>query len=209
LEDLTGLETASRDSKAVQRRIQAAKLPVIKEMADFKFTAIPKLNKAKVIELTRSEYIASRTNIVMVGPPGVGKSHIAIGLSLCACRIGYNVRFFTAAEIVNTYREAREAKTVMRLEASLKRLDMIVIDELGYLPVDRIGAENLFSFFSLCYEQVSLIVTTNLPFAQWPATFSGDERLTGALLDRLTHRIEVLSIDGNSYRLQQSLKTKP
>jgi DNA replication protein DnaC len=209
LEELAGLETAKRDNNAIQRRIQAAKLPAHKEIADFQFIAIPKLNKAKVIELTRCEYITTRTNVVMVGPPGVGKSHLATGLTLCACRQGYHARFFTAAEIVNTYRESREAKTIMRLEASLKRLDMIVIDELGYLPVDRIGAENLFGFFSLCYEQVSLIVTTNLPFAQWPQTFSGDERLTCALLDRLTHRVEILSIAGNSYRLQQSQKANP
>ena len=90
----------------------------------------------------------------------------------------------------------------------MKRLDVIVIDELGYLPMDRMGAEHLFGFFSLCYEQVSVIVTTNLPFAQWPQTFASDERLTGALLDRLTHRIKVLSIDGDSYRLQNSLRSK-
>jgi DNA replication protein DnaC len=102
--------------------------------------------------------------------------------------------------------EARDEKTVTRLEASLQRLDLIVIDELGYLPIDRAGAESLFGFFSRCYEQTSVIVTTNLPFAQWPATFAGDERMTGALLDRLTHRLEILSIDGESYRLQQSRK---
>lgn len=208
LEDLTRLELARRDSNAQLRRIQSAKLPVAKELVDFKFAAIPGLNKAKVVELSGCEYIASRTNVVMVGPPGVGKTHIAIALTLCACRAGYNARFFTAAEIVNTYREAREAKTIMRLEASLKRYDLILIDELGYLPIDRIGAEHLFGFFSLCYEQVSLVVTTNLPFTQWPQTFAGDERLTGALLDRLTHRIEVLSISGDSYRLQQSRNEK-
>lgn len=144
----------------------------------------------------------------MVGPPGVGKTHLSISLLASACRAGHQGRFFTAAEIVNTYREAREARTVTRLESSLKRLNVIVIDELGYLPMDRMAAEHLFGFFSLCYEQVSVIVTTNLPFAQWPQTFAGDERLTGALLDRLTHRIEVLSIDGNSYRLQKSLRSK-
>lgn len=208
LEDLTRLELARRDSNSQLRRIQAAKLPVVKELADFKFASIPGLNKAKVVELSGCEYIASRTNVVMVGPPGVGKTHIAIALALCACRNGYNARFFTAAEVVNTYREARDTKTIQRLEANVKRFDMIVIDELGYLPIDRIGAEHLFGFFSLCYEQVSLVVTTNLPFTQWPHTFAGDERLTGALLDRLTHRIEVLSISGDSYRLQQSRNEK-
>ena len=99
-------------------------------------------------------------------------------------------------------------KLPLRLEASLKRLELIVVDELGYLPLDRRGAEHLFGFFSLCYEQVSLIVTTNLPFAQWPQTLAGDERMTGALLDRLTHRVEILAIEGDSYRLRQSLDAK-
>lgn len=204
LSELTGLELEHRDHNAQSRRLKAAKLPALKELADFKFTHVPKLNKAKVLELARCEFVHSKTNVVMVGPPGVGKTHLSISLLANACRLGLQGRFFTAAEIVNTYREAREQLAVTRLEASLKRLDLIVIDELGYLPMDRQSAEQLFGFFSLCYEQVSVIVTTNLPFAQWPQTFAGDERLTGALLDRLTHRIEVLSIDGDSYRLQKS-----
>ena len=111
-------------------------------------------------------------------------------------------------EGVTTYREAREDRLVRRFESSLRKLDVIVIDELGYLPIDQAGAESLFGFFSLCYEQVSVIVTTNLPFAQWPETFAGDDRMTGALLDRLTHRVEILSIEGDSYRLKQSRKSK-
>jgi len=208
LTDLMGLEIDRRDHNSKARRIQAAKLPAMKELADFQFTHVPKLNKAKVLELARGDFLRSKTNLVMIGPPGVGKTHLAISLALSACRGGSHARFFTAAEIVNTYREAREQKVITRLESSLKRLNLIVIDELGYLPMDRMAAEHLFGFFSLCYEQVSLIVTTNLPFAQWPQTFAGDDRLTGALLDRLTHRIEVLVIDGESYRLQQSLKAK-
>ncbi len=208
LSDLTELELDRRDQKAKARRIQAAKFPSLKELADFQFTHVPKLNKAKVLELSGSEFTRSKTNLVMIGPPGVGKTHLAISLALCACRNGCHAKFFTAAEIVNTYREARDDRTVTKLETSLKRLDLIVIDELGYLPMDRLAAEHLFGFFSLCYEQVSLIITTNLPFAQWSQTFAGDDRLTGALLDRLTHRIEVLAIDGDSYRLHQSLKSK-
>jgi len=209
LSELAGLELDRRDSNAHARRIKAAKVPAIKELADFKFTHVPKLNKAKVLELASGTFIKKQTNVVMLGAPGVGKTHLAISLLLSACRAGYNARFFTAAEIVNTYLEARETRTVTRLEASLRRLQLIVIDELGYLPLDRIRAEYLFGFFSLCYEQVSVIVTTNLPFAQWPQTFAGDERLTGALLDRLTHRIEVLSIEGDSYRLQSHQSGDP
>lgn len=207
LSELAGLELDHRDSNAISRRIKAAKVPSMKELADFKFLHVPKLNKAKVLELAGCEFLHSKTNVVMLGPPGVGKTHLAISLLLSACRAGHNARFFTAAEIVNTYLEAREERTVTRLEASLRRLDLIVIDELGYLPMDRMSAEYLFGFFSLCYEQVSLVVTTNLPFGSWAQTFAGDERLTGALLDRLTHRIEVLSIEGDSYRLQGGQRT--
>lgn len=205
---LTSAELSERDSKAIGRRIRSAKLPGTKELSDFDFAAVPSLNKQKVLELSRCGFVSDRTNVVMMGPPGVGKTHLAIGLCLSACRIGYRARFFTASSIVNTYREARTDREIGRLEASLSKLDVIAIDELGYLPIDRSGAESLFGFFSLCYEQVSVMVTTNLPFAQWPETFAGDQRLTGALLDRLTHRVEIFAIDGDSYRFKQSRRTK-
>lgn len=209
LEELVSTEIQKRDSNAIARRIKSAKIPAMKELADFDFASVPSLNKAKVLELSKCGYIASKTNVVLMGPPGVGKTHVAISLLLSACRQGYRARFFTAAEVVNTYREAREAKTIMRLEANLSKLDLIVIDELGYLPIDRVGAESLFGFFSRCYEQTSVVVTTNLPFAQWPTTFAGEERMTGALLDRLTHRLEALTVSDNeeSYRVKQSRKS--
>lgn len=208
LQEVANIEMLRRESNAIARRIHSARVPAMKELADFDFAVVPSLSKSKVIELASCGYIADHTNVILIGPPGVGKTHVAIGLALAACRAGYNAKFFSAASIVNTYREAREAKTVLRLEASLLRLDMIVVDELGYLPIDRNGAESLFAFFSRCYEQTSVIVTTNLPFAQWPQTLAGDERMTGALLDRLTHRVEILAISDKeeSYRVQQSRK---
>ena len=123
-----------------------------------------------------------------------------------ACRRGYKVKFFTASRLVNTYIEARQERMILKLEKSIRRCDMIVVDELGYIPLDRMGAEHLFGFFSQCYEQTSLVVTTNLPFADWPQVFADDERLAGALLDRLTHHVHILEIIGDSYRLKTSLE---
>lgn len=139
---------------------------------------------------------------------GTGKTHLAIALGREVCRKGYKVRFYTAADLVNLYLEAREQRTVLNLEQAIRRCDLIIVDELGYIPFDRSGAEHLFSFFSQCYERTSLIVTTNLPFAEWPQLFAGDERLAGALIDRLTHRMHILQVTGDSYRLRQRLQSQ-
>ncbi len=208
LEHLAELEVNARGAKATARRLKQARFPVAKELSEFDFSAVPRLNKSKILELARCDFISQCSNVVFLGAPGTGKSHLAIALGRQACRLGHRVRFFTAAGLANLYREAWQERQVLRFEASLRRLDAVVIDELGYVPMDKAGAEHLFGFFSHCYEQTSLIVTTNLPFADWPATFAGDERLTGALLDRLTHRVHIVEIEGDSYRLKSSLKEK-
>lgn len=206
LQQLAELEVQHRQAQAIHRRIKQAGFPVVKELVDFDFAAVPKLNKKRVLDLARGEFLAERANLVLSGAPGVGKTHLAIALGRAACQRGYKVRFFTAAGLVNTYVEAREERQVLRLEKQIRRHDLIIIDELGYIPLDRSGAEHLFGFFSQCYEQTSLIVTTNLPFAEWPQILAGDERLAGALLDRLTHHVYILDIRGDSYRLTASLK---
>ena len=206
LEALCDRELQSRESKAIERRLKQARFPLPKELADFDFTAAPKLNKAKILELAKGDFTSSNTNAIFIGPPGVGKTHLAIALGRELCRRGQRTRFFTASELVNIYTEARDSRTTQRLESSLRRLDVMIIDELGYLPLDQRGAEHLFAFFSLCYEQCSLIVTTNLPFAEWPKTFANDARLTAALIDRLTHRVVIQEMPGDSYRLRSSLK---
>ena len=207
LEHLAELEVNARQSKATERRLKQARFPVAKELSDFDFSAIPQLNKSKMLQLARCEFIEERANLVFLGAPGTGKSHLAVATARAACRLGHRVKFFTAAGLANLYREAWDERQVLRFEAGLQRLDAIVIDELGYVPLEKDGAEHLFGFFSQCYEQTSLIITTNLPFADWPATFAGDERLTGALLDRLTHRVHILELKGDSYRLKSSMKT--
>jgi len=205
LERLAEREVLSRNAKATQRRLKNACFPTSKELAGFRFAAVPNLNKHKILELARCEFVTRKSNLVFLGAPGVGKTHISIGIGREACRRGYRVKFFTASQLVNTYLEAREERQVLRLEANIRRNDLIIVDELGYLPLDKFAAEHLFGFFSQCYEQVSLVVTTNLPFSEWPQTFAGDERLAGALLDRLTHRVNIVEITGDSYRLQSSL----
>ncbi len=208
LQQLAELEVQNRQAQSVARRIKQAAFPVVKELADFDFAAVPKLNKKRVLDLAQGAFIEQRANVVLNGAPGVGKTHVAIGLGREACRRGRKVRFFTAAGLVNAYVEAREQRQITRLENHIRRNDLIIIDELGYIPLDRVGAEHLFSFFSQCYEQTGLIVTTNLPFAEWPQIFAGDERLAGALLDRLTHHVYILDITGDSYRLKASLKRR-
>lgn len=208
LEQLCRMEVESRQNSAIQRRLREGLFPLSKELSEFDFESIPTLNRMKVTELFSCRFIQGRGNVVMVGPPGVGKTHLAIALGREACRQGYHARFFTAAELARTYLDADEHRAVMKLERALKRMSLIVVDELGYLPLGKIGSEHLFGFFSQCYERVSLVITTNLPFANWTETFGGDQRLTGALLDRLTHRVTILEMEAESYRLRQSLRNK-
>ena len=208
LQQVAELEVQARSAQSIARRLKAGAFPVVKELEDFDFTAVPKLNKKKVLELAGGQFLEQRANVVFTGAPGTGKTHLAIAIARAACRRGHKVRFFTAAGLANLYREAREEKQVLRLEAHIRRCALIVVDELGYIPLDRPAAESLFGFFSQCYETTSLILTTNLPFAEWPQVFAGDERMTGALLDRLTHHVHILEVSGDSYRLKASLEKR-
>lgn len=207
LQHLSEMEVQERGKKAIKRRIKEAGFVTEKEISEFDFAAIPQLNKKRIIDLSKGEYIDKRECVVMIGPPGVGKTHLAIGLGREACRRGKRVKYFTASGLATAYAEAREDRELLRLERAIERRHLIVIDELGYVPLGQNAAENLFSFFSQCYERTSVILTTNLPFSEWPQIF-GDERLTGALLDRLTHRVHVIEMDGESYRLRGSRQKK-
>jgi DNA replication protein DnaC len=175
----------------------------VKSLDSFDFAAIPSLNKPLVLELTRWEYIAHRENVIAVGNSGTGKSHIALGLGLAACQKGLSVGFTTAAAMVHELIEARDEKRLLRLQRQLTAYKLLIIDELGYVPLSTTGAELLFEVFSQRYERGSTLVTSNLPFDEWTGVF-GSERLTGALLDRLTHHVHILQMNGDSYRLKQS-----
>jgi DNA replication protein DnaC len=202
---LAELELIERERRTVERRIKEARFPAVKSLDSFDFTAIPSLNKALVLELARSEYVSRRENIVAVGNSGTGKSHIALGLGLAACQKGLSVGFVTAAALVHELLEARDEKRLLRLQRQLAGYKLLIIDELGYVPLSPTGAELLFEVFSQRYERGATIVTSNLPFDEWTSVF-GSERLTGALLDRLTHHVHILEMNGDSYRLKQSKK---
>ena len=202
---LAELELIERERRMVERRIKEARFPAVKSLDSFDFTAIPSLNKTLVLELARSEYVARRENIVAVGNSGTGKTHIALGLALAACQKGLSVGFTTAAALVHELLEARDEKRLLRLQRQLTGYKLLIIDELGYVPLSPTGAELLFEVFSQRYERGATIVTSNLPFDEWTGVF-GSERLTGALLDRLTHHVHILEMNADSYRLKQSKK---
>ena len=200
---LAELELIERERRMVERRIKDAKFPAVKSLDSFDFLALPSLNKALVLELARSEYVARRENIIAVGNSGTGKTHIVLGLGLAACQKGLSVGFITAAALVHELIEARDEKRLLRLQRQLAGYKLLIIDELGYVPFSQTGAELLFEVFSQRYERGSTIVTSNLPFDEWTGVFAS-ERLTGALLDRLTHHVHILEMNGDSYRLKQS-----
>jgi DNA replication protein DnaC len=200
---LAELELIERERRMVERRIKDARFPTVKSLDSFDFLALPSLNKTLVLELARCEYVLRRENVIAVGNSGTGKSHVALGLGLAACQKGLSVGFTTAAALVNELLEARDEKRLLRLQRQLAAYKLLLIDELGYVPLSQTGAELLFEVFSQRYERGSTIVTSNLPFDEWTGVFAS-ERLTGALLDRLTHHVHILEMNGDSYRLKQS-----
>ena len=200
---LIELEMIDRERRMIERRIKAAKFPAVKSLDSFDFKAIPALNKMQVLELARCEWVERRENVIALGPSGTGKTHIALGLGLSACQKGLSVGFVTAAALVHELMEARDERRLLRLQKQLVSHKLLIIDELGFVPLSKTGAELLFELISQRYERGATLITSNLPFDEWTETF-GSERLTGALLDRLTHHVNILEMNGESYRLGQS-----
>jgi DNA replication protein DnaC len=200
---LVELELIDRERRMVERRIKAARFPAVKSLDTFDFTAIPSLNKMLVLELARCEFILRRENVIALGNSGTGKTHAALALGLAACQKGFSVAFTTAANLVHQLMEARDERRLLKLQRDLQTVKLLILDELGYVPLSPTGAELLFEILSQRYERSSTILTSNLPFEDWTSVL-GSERLTGALLDRLTHHVHILTMNGDSYRLKQS-----
>jgi len=180
---------------------------VQKDFDTFDFTATPSVPKQKLLELARGEWIDQRENVCLIGSAGTGKTHLATSLGLAACRQGRRVRFFTAATLVTLLEEKQKQYQLDRFLAGVDKADLLVCDELGYLSFSRAGAELLFQVFADRYERGSLLVTSNLPFSEWVQVFQG-ERMTAALLDRLTHHCHIFEMNGESYRFRESMKGK-
>jgi DNA replication protein DnaC len=204
---LTELEVTARSANVLATRIKNATFPIHKDFDTYDFTAMPSLSKPKILELARGDWLEQHANAIFVGQPGTGKTHLATALGLAACRLGYRVRFFTAAGLVNRLEEAQKQYQLDRFLSQLDRAQLLICDELGYLSFSRAGAELLFQVFADRYERKSLLITSNLAFSDWGQVFQG-ERMTAALLDRLTHRCHIFEMNGESYRFRESMRTR-
>lgn len=204
---LVEMEAQQREENAHQKRLRMARFPIIKSLDQFDFTTLPSLNKAMVLDLAQGGYLDKRENLILMGNSGTGKTHLATALGLIACQQGRKVRFFTAAGLINQLTEAQASLRLSYLERTLAQMDLLIIDEIGYVPFSEKGAQLFFQVAAQSYERQSLIMTTNLEFSQWPQVF-GSEQLTGALLDRLTHHAHILTMNGESFRFRESMSKK-
>jgi DNA replication protein DnaC len=203
--DLTVAEITARTENRLSRRIREAKFPLIKTMEGFDFAVTPELDIRLIRELAGCDYIKERRNIIFLGRSGAGKTHLATALGIEACKNNHRTRFVSCYALVNELIEARQDKDLQRLIQRYSRYDLLILDELGYIPFSREGSELLFQVLAERQEKGSVIITTNLGFADWTQVF-GDQVMTAALLDRLTHKAHIVNCQWESYRLKQSLK---
>ena len=200
-------ELQTRDENQRQRRLKQASFPIQKTLDTYDFSLMPSLNRNRFITLAKGEFVDKKENIIFLGNSGTGKTHLAIALGIEMIQNGYKTKFITASELVEVLLMANEEHKLGAFEKKWLKFDVIIVDELGYVPFSKIGAELLFQFFSSRYERASVIITTNLEFSEWTTLF-GDEKMTAALLDRMTHRSHIHLLNGESYRFRQSMKQR-
>lgn len=205
LRALLEAEVTQRRENQARRLLAQARFPLHKGLDSFRFEAMASLDRQKVLNLARGEFVDQRRNTILIGNSGTGKTHLAMGIGRELCRRGYKVRFYTAAGLVNELLAAHERHELPKLEKRWLKHDIVICDELGYLPFSKTGSELLFHFFSARYERGSFLVTTNLEFGRWTEVF-GDAHMTAALIDRLTHRAHILVMNGDSYRFRETLE---
>jgi DNA replication protein DnaC len=204
---LLEVEVQTREENQRQRRLKQASFPVQKTLDTYDFSLMPSLNKNRFLTLAKGDFAQRKENILFLGNSGTGKTHLATGLGIEMIQNGYKTKFITASELVEELLMANQEYKMGALEKKWLKYEVIIIDELGYVPFSKIGSELLFQFFSSRYERASVIITTNLEFTEWTSLF-GDEKMTAALLDRLTHRAQIYLLNGESYRFRQSMKQK-
>jgi len=198
-------ETVTREENQRQVRMRQATFPVPKTLDTFEFHYIPSLNKHKVLALAQGEFVEKHENLLIIGNSGTGKSHIVLALGAELVQKGYKVKFITASALVEELLLAKEEHRLQSMDKQWLKYDVVICDELGYVPFSKTGGELLFQFFSGRHERRSTMITSNLDFGEWVNVF-GDEKMTAALLDRITHRAHILLMNGDSYRFRQSLQ---
>lgn len=205
LREVLQREIQRREENQQKRRVRQARFPLEKNLDTLDLKRLIKVEEAVIWQLSTGEFVKRRENVIMIGSPGMGKTHLSIGLGYRMCSLGSKVKYYTAANLATELVEAQHEKSLLRLEKSLTRLDLLIVDELSYLSFTRQQAELLFHILSERNERGSVIITTNLEFSRWTEIFP-DTMLAAALVDRLTHRAHILDMNGPSYRLDQRLK---
>jgi len=201
LAELTHLEITSRREHRIARLLQDARIPVMKTLDSFDFNAQSTLNRDAVLDLFRCDFVERKENVVFMGEVGTGKTHLSVAIVVACCQKSLRARFITATELVNSLSEAKAQGRLARKVEHFARFDVVCVDELGYVPFDKQGADLLFNFISRMYERRSLIVTTNLPFARWTEVFY-DATAAAAVIDRIVHHATILKTEGESFRLK-------
>jgi len=200
-------ETLERQQRSLQRRVRQARFPVLKTLEPFQWTWPKKINRLQVQQLFRLQFIKDRGNVIFLGGVGLGKTHLATALAYEACLQGHSVLFTTAVDVINTLAAAQQTGQLKLTLNKYLRPELVVLDEIGYLPIDKTGADLLFQIISQRYEHGAIILTSNRAFKNWPQIFNNDATLTSALLDRLLHHAETVIIEGKSYRMKEIIET--